>query len=71
MDWIVLFIVNNHVWLEFRNNDISWEGTSSGREATDIAIEQEVIVSRFYKTIQGWESMFEDGVVAPGISTLM
>ena len=55
MDLILLFIVNNHVyvWLEFRNNDISWEGTSSGREATDIAIEQEVIVSRFYKTIQG------------------
>ena len=42
MDWIFLFIVNNYVWLEFRNNDISWEGTSSGREATDIAIQQEV-----------------------------
>ena len=37
-----LFIVNNHVWFEFRNNDISLEGTSSGREATDIAIQQEV-----------------------------
>ena len=71
MNWIVLFIVNNHVWLEFRNNDSNWEGTSSAREATDIAIEQEVIASRLNKTFQGWESMFEDGIVAPGISNLM
>ena len=33
---IVLFVTKNHVRLEPRNNDVNWEGTSSGRETADV-----------------------------------
>ena len=43
---IVLFVVKDHVRLELRNNDVNWEGTSSGRISADVTKKGEVIICR-------------------------
>ena len=41
---IVLFVVKDHVRLELRNNDVNWEGTSSGGISADVTKKRSLFV---------------------------
>ena len=54
---IVPLVWKDHIGLELRNNDVNWEGTSSGRVSADVTKKGEVIICRLNETFQSSKHM--------------